>query len=152
MMHVFRRAWSDVVSPIWHGSKLKQVAALCYRETDAGKGVLLITSRDTGRWIIPKGWPMKGKTAAEAAVQEAWEEAGVRDAEVEAAPIGAFEYVKRRRKNGDVMVRADVYPVRVTALQPAYPEVSERARAWFSQAEAAALVDEAELKTLITAL
>lgn len=58
-----------------------QFAAICYRQTgDLARPieVLLITSRDTGRWVIPKGWPKRRKTGYEVARLEAWEEAGVR--------------------------------------------------------------------------
>ena len=56
-----------------------QVAALCWRMGQGGAvEILLVTSRDTGRWVIPKGWPMDGKSASAAAAREAWEEAGVK--------------------------------------------------------------------------
>ena len=61
MTHVFRRAWEDMVLPIFKRPRRVQVAALCYRTTDAGKKVLLITSRDTGRWILPKRYKRHGK-------------------------------------------------------------------------------------------
>ena len=81
--------------PMWQRPKRLQVAALCYRETPKGKQVLLITSRDTGRWIVPKGWPVDGLDGAEAALQEAWEEAGVSKADIESAPMGYYDYNKR---------------------------------------------------------
>ena len=66
----------DVVGPMFRRPRSLQVAALCHRRTKAGqKEVLLVTSRGTGRWILPKGWPMRGKSDAQAAAQEAWEEA-----------------------------------------------------------------------------
>ena len=55
--------------------------------------VLLITSRDTGRWVIPKGWPMRNRCEAEAAAREAWEEAGLRGA-VSTRPLGIYTYRK----------------------------------------------------------
>ena len=58
-----------------------QFGALCFRRSKtqkAGVELLLVSSRDTGRWIIPKGWPMDRETPAAAAAMEAWEEAGVR--------------------------------------------------------------------------
>ena len=60
MIHTFKRAWDDMLMPLLQRPKRLQVAALCYRETENGKRVLLITSRDTGRWIVPKGWPSTG--------------------------------------------------------------------------------------------
>jgi ADP-ribose pyrophosphatase YjhB (NUDIX family) len=38
--------------------------------------VLLVTSRETGRWIIPKGGPIKGFKPAKTAAREAYEDAG----------------------------------------------------------------------------
>lgn len=150
MKHILRRAWSDIVDPILHGSKRQQVAALCYRKIDHGVQILLITSRDTGRWILPKGWPMKGKTNAQAALQEAWEEAGVKEAVVTHTSIGSFDYVKRRRKAANFLVEAEVFVTEVKALSPLYPEADERQRAWFSPEEAIALVEEPELKDLLS--
>ncbi|KIN70933.1 Hydrolase, NUDIX family protein [Sulfitobacter noctilucae] len=129
--------------------KRQQVAALCYRVTDAGKQVLLITSRDTGRWIVPKGWPMKGKTDFEAALQEAWEEAGVSKADIEEEPMGVFDYEKGLSSGETVPVEAEVYLTRVRNLEKTYPEVDERTRKWFSPAEAAELVDEPDLKKIL---
>lgn len=70
-----------VADKLWTGEIRTQYAAICYRRTDDSSGpieVLLITSRGTGRWVIPKGWPMAKKKPHEVASQEAWEEAGVR--------------------------------------------------------------------------
>ena len=80
MTSAISKAWEEVVRPMLLRPKRVQVAALCFRETDTGKDVLLITSRGTGRWIVPKGWPIDGMGGSEAALREAWEEAGVREA------------------------------------------------------------------------
>lgn len=134
-----------------HAKRL-QVAALCYKETKMGRKVLLITSRDTGRWIVPKGWPMKGKDDHEAALIEAWEEAGVSKADIEEEPMGFFEYAKGLSSGDTVPVEAQVYMTRVRDLRPSYPEVHQRTREWFSPDEAAELVDEPDLKTILRAL
>jgi 8-oxo-dGTP pyrophosphatase MutT (NUDIX family) len=132
--------------------KGQQVAALCYRDARDGKEVLLITSRDTGRWIIPKGWPMRGKTDAQAAAIEAWEEAGVKSANVECDPIGSYEYDKMQDDGVALPVETQVYSVEVDRLAKMFPEVSERDRAWVSPNEAADMVDEPELKALLNSL
>lgn len=152
MMHMFRRAWADMVMPILQRPKRVQVAALCYRETDDGKRVLLITSRDTGRWIVPKGWPMDGYDGPGTALQEAWEEAGVSKADIESEPVGIYEYAKGMGEGMTVPVTARVYLTRVRDLADEYPEVDERKRAWFSPSEAANLVDEPELKKILADL
>ncbi|TMV51704.1 NUDIX hydrolase, partial [Thioclava sp. BHET1] len=82
-------AWRSVVLPLVQRPKRLQVAALCFRGGGAATEVLLITSRDTGRWVVPKGWPMRGLDAAGAARQEAWEEAGVMG-RIAAEPVGRF--------------------------------------------------------------
>ncbi|MEX0279748.1 MAG: NUDIX hydrolase [Arenibacterium sp.] len=135
------------------GGKQVQVAALCYRETsDNTKDVLLITSRETKRWIIPKGWPIDGLENAEAALQEAWEEAGVRKASVKKHPLGHFDYPKRLACGDTAEIEAEVYLARVERLSENYPEDDERSRKWVSPSEAANLVQEPGLKSLLRKL
>ncbi|MCB1311277.1 MAG: NUDIX hydrolase [Sedimentitalea sp.] len=145
-----RKAWTEMVLPLLRRPKRVQVAALCYRQLPAGgKDVLLITSRDTGRWILPKGWPIDGKTGAQAALQEAWEEAGVEAAEIQSDPVGRFDYVKHLDTGGDAPVETQVYLAEVRALAPSYPEADERTRRWVSPSEAANMVDEPGLRDIL---
>ncbi|MCV3272263.1 NUDIX hydrolase [Roseobacter sinensis] len=134
---------------IFPQARARQVAALCYRKTRAGKRVLLITSRGTGRWIVPKGWPMDGLENSEAALQEAWEEAGVKSAEVEPQPVGHYRYNKYHARGGKTPVETEVYAAEVEALANSYPEGHQRRREWFSPAEAAEKVREPELKAIL---
>lgn len=68
-----------VPEKLFTGAFRQQYAALCFRYADGGTiEILLVTSRTSGRWIIPRGWPMKRKKPHQAAAIEAWEEAGVR--------------------------------------------------------------------------
>jgi 8-oxo-dGTP pyrophosphatase MutT (NUDIX family) len=152
MMHVFKRAWADMFMPILRRPKRVQVAALCYRDTDEGKRVLLITSRDTGRWIVPKGWPIDGLDGPGAALQEAWEEAGVKQADIESVPVGLYAYDKGLGEGLTVPVEARVYLTRVHNLSEEYPDSNLRKRAWFVPQEAANLVDEPDLKAILRAL
>ncbi len=128
-----------------------QVAALPWRhEADGRVRVLLVTSRGTGRWIVPKGWPMTGKRSHQAAAQEAWEEAGVRG-EIEDRASGAFGYLKTR--GGDRFpCRVEVFALRVTEELPDWPERSQRDRRWAPPEEAARMVQEKALARLILAL
>jgi 8-oxo-dGTP pyrophosphatase MutT (NUDIX family) len=126
-----------------------QYAALPYRTPDALE-VLLITSRETGRWVLPKGWPMKGKKPHVCAAREALEEAGVKG-RVGKSAIGCYRYVKRLPENGTIPCSVDVYPLMVERQLKRWPEQGQRALAWFSAANAAALVDEGELASLIEA-
>jgi 8-oxo-dGTP pyrophosphatase MutT (NUDIX family) len=113
--------------------------------------VLLITSRDTGRWVIPKGWPMQDRSSAAAAAQEAWEEAGVKG-DVTDAAIGAFGYDKVLKPGKSVPCRVDVFSLRVAELKRKYPEDKMRSRKWFKHSKAARLVAEPELRGLLMAL
>ena len=126
-----------------------QVAALCLRETPEGLRVLLITSRDTGRWIVPKGWPMEGKTGSESAQEEAWEEAGVLSADFETEPLGHFDYDKRMGDGDDIPVQAQVYRALTHQMSDDFPEAGERTRIWVTPEEAARMVEETELQAIL---
>ena len=125
-----------------------QFAALCWRMHGERPEVLLITSRDTGRWIVPKGWPMDGRTPAEAAAREAWEEAGV-EGRVDADAVGCYSYDKALRRAAALPCVVQVFPLRVDRLVDDYPERRQRRRKWFSAVKAARKVDEPELRELI---
>lgn len=126
-----------------------QFGALCYRVKKGGKvQVLLITSRTSRRWIIPKGWPMDGKTPAESAAVEAWEEAGVRGVS-DGRCIGMFSYSKETDEMGALPCLAMIFAIEVTDCAETYPENEERERIWVSRRKAAKLVDEPELSHVI---
>ncbi|MFY0634803.1 MAG: NUDIX hydrolase [Vannielia sp.] len=153
MIRHFRLAWDGFLRPMLQRPRRLQVAALCYRRAGADKQVLLVTSRGTGRWIIPKGWPMRGKDSAGAALQEAWEEAGVRGRNVPKAAIGSYTYEKMQDAGGwGVPVETLVYPVKVEELAEDFPEASERRRKWVSPTEAASMVQEPELQEILRGL
>lgn len=125
----------------------QQYGVLPYRLKDGRPEVLLVTSRETRRWIVPKGWPMRDRAPHEAAAIEALEEAGV-EGDVGAQPLGAYHYLKRTA-HGDVPCRVDVFPLAVAREHDHWLEHHQRARAWFSAAQAAEAVSEPELKELI---
>lgn len=127
-----------------------QVGALCWRAAKGGLQVLLITSRDTGRWIIPKGWPMHNRTEAGAAAREAFEEAGV-EGEVEERCFGVYLYRKRLDNGSAVSCLVRVYPLEVRSLLKCYPETGQRRVKWFSIDKAARKVAEPDLTQLIRA-
>lgn len=110
--------------------------------------VLLVTSRGTGRWILPKGWVNPGQSAAQSAAQEAWEEAGVRGA-MDADPLGTYHYAKRLEDGRARPCRVEVFPLRVEAELDAWPEQDQRRRLWLDPAEAARRVEEPELRALL---
>ena len=109
---------------------------------------MLITSRETRRWVLPKGNLMRGLAPHEAVAREAWEEAGLHGFPC-AAPIGRYRYVKRRRLRGDVGVEVAVHPFAVTGQDGDWPERHQRVTRWFDLGAAAAGVDEPDLKLLI---
>jgi len=131
-------------------SERRQVAALPWRRGPDGIEILLVTSRETGRWVAPKGGRMAGKTDAEAAAQEALEEAGV-TGRISGEPFGTFRYLKILKRRAPRWCVVSVYPLEVEAELDDWKEKSERTREWMPAAEAERRVEEPELKALIAA-
>ncbi|WP_018260723.1 NUDIX hydrolase [Methylobacterium sp. WSM2598] len=128
---------------------LQQVAALPVRQAaDGGLEVLLVTSRETRRWIAPKGWPMKGRKPHRAAAIEAREEAGV-TGQISKTPAGHYTYDKRLPDGSAVPCRVAVYVLTVTRELPSWREQGQRDVHWVSSEAAAELVQEPELAALI---
>lgn len=131
-----------------HGAK--QVAALPLRKSDNGTTeVLLVTSRETQRWIVPKGWPMNRKSDAEAAV-EAREEAGAVGT-IDPEPIGRFSYFKRHEARF-ALIEVDVFRLKVLRQLASWPEQQQRLTRWFTPEQAAELVLEPGLSAILLAL
>ena len=124
-----------------------QFGALCWRVQKGELQVLLVSSRRSGRWILPKGWPMHGQTPADAAATEAWEEGGVRG-KVTPVCVGIYSYHKVQR-SGSLPCVVAVFPLKVTREAAKWPEGNERRRRWVSRKKAANLVDEPELQRMI---
>ncbi len=135
---------------LFTGAFRMQYGALCFRLKAEGPEIeiLVITSRETGRWVLPKGWPMKGKKPHQAAATEAWEEAGVRGIPNK-TPVGRYVYLKEL-DGGDVApVMVEMYQVEVTKVQADFKEKGQRVLAWVSPDEAARRVREVELKSML---
>ncbi|QGA55791.1 NUDIX hydrolase [Brucella sp. 6810] len=129
--------------------RLQQVAALVYRREMGALQVLVITSRGTGRWIIPKGWPQVGRTLAGAALREAFEEAGIRG-DVSHEPIGSYIYCKMDLPPERInQFTVAVYAVQFTSQEKDWPEREQRLCEWVSPGEAANRVEEVELKQIL---
>ena len=124
-----------------------QFAALCYRVKDDKLQFLLITSRKSGRWIVPKGWPMDGETPMDAAATEAYEEAGVRG-KIQPRPVGVFSYYRVKSSN-ELPCIAVVYPLKVKKVLNRWPERKERERKWVSRKKAMAMIDDPDLCAII---
>ena len=130
----------------------KQIAALPVHWDKTGKlRVLMVTSRDTGRWVMPKGWLMNGKKEWHAAEIEALEEAGAVGF-ISHQPVGTYSYRKRLTKETSVECTVTVYPMIVDKLKTHWKERNERKRHWFSPKKAARLVNESDLADLLNDL
>ncbi|AZV20146.1 NUDIX hydrolase [Mesorhizobium sp. M7A.F.Ca.CA.001.07.2.1] len=133
------------------GERIRQVAAIPFRLTARGDiEVMLVTSRTTRRFIVPKGWPMKGKSGRKAATIEAQEEAGVLGKTLK-QPAGTYSYWKRLA-NRFVRVDVIVYLLEVSEELADWQEAKRRQRAWLAPADAAMLIDEPDLSTLVKTL
>jgi 8-oxo-dGTP pyrophosphatase MutT (NUDIX family) len=124
-----------------------QYAALPYRIEGGRVRILLITSRETRRWVIPKGWPIGGLAPQEAAAIEAAEEAGI-IGQIEPRPFGSYSYVKRLKRE-TTAVQVIVFPFRVQDQAAAFKEQGQRTLQWFDARAAARRVAEPGLKRLI---
>ncbi|QDY99657.1 NUDIX hydrolase [Nitratireductor mangrovi] len=125
-----------------------QVAALPWRLSGSRLEVMLITSRDSGRWVLPKGWPENGELLHESAAREATEEAGLHGA-IGAEEIGSYFYGKGLKTGLETRCRVLVFPLRVEQVDETWPEQGERTRKWFTPAEAATKVRESDLAELV---
>jgi 8-oxo-dGTP pyrophosphatase MutT (NUDIX family) len=130
-------------------SPAAQVGALPFRRTADGRlEILLITSRGSGRWIIPKGWPIRNLSHDESAAREALEEAGLAG-RVAPKPIGTFEYEKRLKRGSSTICSVEVYPMLVQEARDHWQEFGERELRWCSPEQALALVAEDGLREII---
>lgn len=125
-----------------------QFSALCYRVVDGKIEVCLVTSRGSGRWILPKGWPMHKHTPAKAAAKEAWEEAGVKGKAYDRC-LGVYSYVKPVSENPAPVV-VMVYPVEVQEIAKKWPEHKQRKRKWVPLKKAAKKLTEPELRRIVS--
>lgn len=138
---------SEFSGALANGARL-QCAALCFRFQDGRAQVLLVTSRDTGRWLLPKGWPIAGLDHPQSAAQEAWEEAGVKGKTADIC-LGHFPYLKAMAGGAGVHCIVAVYPLHVEIIATRFRERAERRRKWFALEKAASLVQEPGAQQLI---
>jgi 8-oxo-dGTP pyrophosphatase MutT (NUDIX family) len=128
-----------------------QYAALPFRMVDGVLIVMLVTSRETKRWIVPKGWPVKVMEPYRVAEREAFEEAGLRG-RIADTVLATFEYAKQVDAKHTISCLVEVFPLEVREELPHWPEENERQRAWMTPADAAATVVEPGLSKLFLAL
>lgn len=125
-----------------------QYAALPWRRREGALEILLITSRETRRWVIPKGWPIEDTKPGPSAAREAFEEAGVIGLPSRKR-MGVYHYDKRLRSGRLQHVRVQVYLLEVREQAEAWPEKGQRELLWTRPEDAALRVDEPELKALL---
>jgi 8-oxo-dGTP pyrophosphatase MutT (NUDIX family) len=131
-----------------HSKRPIQYGALPYREIRSGVEILLVTSRATRRWIIPKGWPQTRTPPHRAAALEAFEEAGV-VGKVSKKSIGTYWYDKMFESGTAVRCKVSVYPLRVTRQFKKWPEKRQRRTEWHSPGQASRRVRETNLRRII---
>jgi 8-oxo-dGTP pyrophosphatase MutT (NUDIX family) len=124
-----------------------QFAAVPYRRDPEGLKILLVTSRETQRWVLPKGWPIKDLQPHQSAAREALEEAGVKGT-VKKKAVGEYSYFKRMPQHF-VLCSVRLYPLEVAEQLETWKEKGQRRLAWFAPEEAALRVDEPELATIL---
>ncbi len=124
-----------------------QYAALPWRMRESLE-IMLVTSRDTRRWVIPKGWPMKGRKPSATAATEALEEAGV-VGKIEKTKLGSYYYRKRLKNGAALLCRVDVFPLQVARQRKNWREKNQRVTHWRPYPDAAEQVVEEELSEMI---
>jgi 8-oxo-dGTP pyrophosphatase MutT (NUDIX family) len=134
------------------GPTLRQAGVIAYRVLSGNVRVLLMTSRDTGRWIIPKGNIGAGEPAGKAAEKEAYEEAGVKGAIASSTPIGIYDYSKKLVSGENRDAAVEVYLLRVKKCSKNWPEKRERKLCWVSIEDAIALIEEPGVVPLLLRL
>ncbi|HEY2616236.1 MAG TPA: NUDIX hydrolase [Acetobacteraceae bacterium] len=127
-----------------------QFAALPFQYARDGRPrVMLLTSRETRRWVIPKGWPIPGRKPGEVAAQEAFEEAGLLGAIVGKRPIGSYHYEKQLTRQHGILCEVMVFLFLVERQLDDWPEKAERETRWFELSDACASVDEGGLAEIL---
>jgi ADP-ribose pyrophosphatase YjhB (NUDIX family) len=126
-----------------------QYAALPYRRLAGGVfEVMLITSRETERWIIPKDWLGHQLAPHESAAREAWEEGGL-IGRIGEHSIGIFDYEKQLSDGSAAPCTVTVFALEVEQQLTSWPEQDRRSTQWFTLQEAAVAAKEPALSAII---
>jgi 8-oxo-dGTP pyrophosphatase MutT (NUDIX family) len=149
-----KEEWNSA-SPDWKKMAKKksyvQYAALPFTRRNGRMAVMLVTSRETRRWVIPKGWPINKLSPSSAAALEAFEEAGI-IGKIEQTPHCTFQYRKKLSPKKTVLCTVHAFLLEVTEELAEWPEQEVRERCWFTPEEAAKLVSEPDLRDTIMRL
>lgn len=137
-------------TPVSNAERAQVAAVPVRRGGNGGLEVLLVQTRETRRWIVPKGWPMRDRKDHRSAAREALEEAGVRG-KIGKRPIGFYHYQKLLA-GGVQPCKVTVYLLQVEKQLKTWPEKQERGCQWFPAREAMNLVSEPGLASMISEL
>lgn len=141
-------SWLRSVSGLFVKPARLQIAALCFRPGDNEPEILLVSTRDTGRLILPKGWPEKNRPAFETASTEAYEEAGV-IGKADPRPMGSFRSYKGLSNGLKIRTKVLVFRIAFEKQLSKFPELGQRECIWLPFSEALEAVDEAALKRFL---
>jgi 8-oxo-dGTP pyrophosphatase MutT (NUDIX family) len=141
---------AEEAEKLFSGRAIQQYAAICYRRQSpsAEVEVLLISARASGRWIIPKGWPIEQKLPHQVAEREAWEEAGIKGKAKKRA-FGYYTYLKTLEGGDKVPSVVQVHLLEVASIANHFPEQGQRIAVWLSPHDAALRVREPELRSML---
>jgi 8-oxo-dGTP pyrophosphatase MutT (NUDIX family) len=141
-----------LIDPIIRRPDGIQVAALVFKRTAKGIKVLIVTSRRSKRWIIPKGWPIKGKSLADTAGTEAWEEAGFTNPLAPPLEIGTFRYEKQLTSGVPIPITVHIFALETDELAKKFPEKGQRRRKWVTPKRAKALLKNDDISSALETL
>jgi 8-oxo-dGTP pyrophosphatase MutT (NUDIX family) len=130
---------------------LKQAGAIPFKIAAGGPIVLLMTSLETGRWVIPKGGIEPGESAWRAAAREAMEEAGAKGI-IHKTALGSYTYGKRLRSGGIRPAVVEVFPLEVRKQVKKFAERGLRRLEWVTVPVAADLVEEPGMVVILRRL
>jgi 8-oxo-dGTP pyrophosphatase MutT (NUDIX family) len=135
---------------LFSGPRHRQYAAICYRRAKASDvfEMLVVAGRNSGRWMLPRGWPMEGKQPHQVAEREALEEAGIKG-KADKKPIGYYTYPKQLDDGRIAPCMVEVFAIKVDRIAKNFKEQGQRQRQWLSFTEAQNLIEEPELRSLI---
>ncbi|WFU52021.1 NUDIX hydrolase [Sinorhizobium terangae] len=143
---------APLAATIMQNGAVEQIGAICHRFGENGSvQILLITTRSSRRWTIPKGWPIKDLKPHRVAEREAWEEAGI-TGKAKKRPWGYYTYLKTLANGRKVAPVVAAHLLKVDGVHSKFPEQGERQLEWLSPTDAAARVQEPELKGLLTSV
>ena len=141
-------SWLQGLLGLFYKPARLQIAALCMRPGETENEILLVSTRDTGRLILPKGWPEADKQDYETAATEAYEEAGV-VGKTDPHALGTFSSYKGQSDGSKVPTRVLVFKLQFERQLSKFPELGQRHCLWLPFSEAVNQANENSLKRFL---